>query len=129
MERASYIENKKQNTIPKGLAWIGGALIVIYGLVLGLYGLVVGAQIFSISVPTGLIMMFTAIGWIVFIPAYTAFSSLGWFEGLSSVDNKYEFWFKTIAYFVGAFVIPLIVYIIASFVALAIAGFIAGIID
>jgi len=119
-------QQKQVNLIPRPVAVVGGALLILNALNLGVWGFGVLGGIFSVSTPVGLIMIFTAVGFLPFAPLWLGIVSLTWFEYIPTYVGKGEYWAKTTLCFVAGILGPYLLYMLTTFATLVIAATISN---
>ena len=114
-EHAEIIDHPHQtrtaikNFIPTPLKIIGAIPIVLNALILAFMSLWFLGSAFGIHVALGFVVLLTPLGWILAFPTILGFSTLGWFD-LSQNLSKFEFWTKVILLFLGAIILPWLLY-------------------
>jgi hypothetical protein len=119
-------QQKQLNVIPRPVAIIGGTLLILNALNLGVWGFGVLGGVFSVSTPVGLIMLFTAVGFLPFAPLWLGIVSLTWFEHIPTYVGKGEYWAKTVLCFAAGILSPYLLYMITTFTTLIIAATISN---
>lgn len=115
----------RYNRIPAIVKWFFGIIYYIYAVYIAFLTLMLIVMLFNESWKTGLALFLTGIGeFIYIIPPAVAFGGLSivssWTEG---VQNKWEFWIKTVIGYILAYVIS---YLLLALVSL-LTGFIMAI--
>ena len=108
----------KYATYPTWLKWVGGTFLYLSAINVLIYAFQIGIFIFEESLGLGLILFLTGIGLFALgAPVMLAFTApsiiLEQLDG--QLQNGWEFFGKTILYFLGAILVPYLILIAEAF--------------
>lgn len=120
------LPTQKTHEIPRPLAIVGASLLVLNALYLGLWGFAVLGEVFAVSVSVGLVMLFTAVGFIPFAPLWLGIASLTWFERIPVQVSAAQYRIRVALCFFAGIVGPYLLYTFTTFATLIIAAAISN---
>lgn len=131
MDKTEAIEVRAvhNNHIPKLLSYLGAGVLGLNALFLGFLGLLVFAQIFGMSIVTGIVLVIVPIGLLPFTAMWVGFAAAGWIEDVSTNLSHFEYWTKVILLFIAGLIVPYIVYWITGYITLTLAALVTNVIS